>query len=105
MSSVWIFLGEIGIPDAAIGHVYLLAGKPDVALPYLRRAVAACADFDAPLTHTRAALDLGIALEAAADTPGACAAYAKVLARWGKAKPRSVTADLARARATKLGCR
>ncbi len=102
--SFWFFFGDVGLPDAATGHVYLLAGKPGEALPYLKRAVAACADFDAVLAHTRAALDLGHALEATNDPKGACDAYAKVLARWGHAKPRSVTADEARARSKALGC-
>jgi len=101
----WIFLGDVGIPDAAIGHTYLLAGQHADALPYLRRAVASCTDFDAPLAHTRAALDLGATLEATGDKAGACEAYGKVLARWGQAKPRSVTSNAARARAAKLGCR
>ena len=105
VNSMWIYLGDVGLPDAAVGHVYLLAGKPIDALPYLRRAAAACADFDAILMHTRAALDLGVALEATGDDRGACEAYGKVLARWGRAKPRSVTADEARARGAKLGCR
>jgi tetratricopeptide (TPR) repeat protein/predicted Ser/Thr protein kinase len=104
VNSMWLYLADIGIPDAAIGHVYLLAGKPDEALPYLKRAVAACADFDAVLAHTRAALDLGTALEATMDPRGACIAYKAVLDRWGHAKPRSVTADKARERAKALVC-
>jgi serine/threonine-protein kinase len=36
--------------------------------------------------------------------PSACAHYAKILERWGHAKPRSVTADEARARSKALGC-
>jgi serine/threonine-protein kinase len=102
--SFWLLTADVGLPDAAVGHAYLLAGKPHQALPYLRRAVGACADFDAPLAHTRAALDLGEALEATRDKAGACEAYGKVLARWGHAKPRSVTADKARARSKALGC-
>ena len=34
----------------------------------------------------------------------ACAAYAVVLARWGHAKPRSLTAEKASALARALGC-
>jgi hypothetical protein len=104
VSSLWILFGDLGIPDAAIGHVYLLAGKPAEALPYLKRAVAACADFDAVLAHTRAALDFGQAFEASGDKKGACAAYKIVLDRWGHAKPRSVTADHARQRVKALAC-
>jgi serine/threonine-protein kinase len=49
-------------------------------------------------------LDLGQALEATGDATGACGAYRKVLARWGNAKPKSVTADKARARSKALRC-
>ena len=70
---------------------------------YLRRAVAACADFESPLAHTRAALELGLALEATGEK-GACDAYKRVLSRWGDAKPGSVTAEKARERAKALAC-
>jgi hypothetical protein len=49
-------------------------------------------------------LRLGELDEQSGNNPSACAHYAKLLERWGHAKPRSVTADEARARATKLGC-
>jgi serine/threonine-protein kinase len=100
----WVILGEVGLPDASVGHAYLLAGKPAEAVPFLRRAAAACADLDDVLTHTRALLELGQALQATGDKEGACGAYGKVLARWGHAKPRSVTADAARAATRALGC-
>jgi serine/threonine-protein kinase len=100
----WLVLGEVGLPDASVGHAYLLAGKPSDAVPYLRRAAAACADFDDVLTHTRAALELGQALQATGDETGACAAYGKVIARWGSAKPRSVTAEAARVAMKSVGC-
>jgi eukaryotic-like serine/threonine-protein kinase len=76
----------------------------DEALPYLKRAVASCRVFDAPFAHTHAMLNVGRALESKGDHAGACEAYGKVLARWGHAKPRSVTADKARERAKALGC-
>jgi eukaryotic-like serine/threonine-protein kinase len=95
---------ERGIPDAEIGRVYLLANLFDDAIPYLRRAVANCEVLQSPFEHTHAALDLGRALERKSDTPGACDAYAKILARWGHAKPRSVTADAARERSKALSC-
>jgi tetratricopeptide (TPR) repeat protein len=90
--------------DAPAGHVYLLAGRPADALPYLRRAAANCFVLVEPFLHMRALLDLALALEQTGDATGACAQYAKVLERWGHAKPHSVTADEARAHATKLGC-
>jgi serine/threonine-protein kinase len=97
-------LVEAGLPDAEVGRVYLMAGRPEEAVPYLRRAAASCTAFAAPVDQTRARLHLGMALEQTNDRDGACSAYRKVLDRWGHAKPRSVTADEARAHATKLGC-
>jgi serine/threonine-protein kinase len=90
--------------ERVMGHVLFLAGRVDEAIPHLREAVSGCFD---PLfipSHQLAAETLGEALESEGDAPGACAAYAEVLAHWGNAKPRSVTADAARARAKKLGC-
>ena len=90
--------------DDAFGMTYLLAGKVDAALPYLQRAARSCSALDHPLTQTAAHLHLGTALEARGDRPAACAAYRTVLERWGSAKPRSVSADAARARSRALGC-
>jgi eukaryotic-like serine/threonine-protein kinase len=98
------FVYYAGIPDAEVGGTYLRAGRVDEALPYLTRAVANCGAFRHPFVHTRAALDLGEALEQKDDTRGACAAYGLVVARWGAAKPRSVSAEKARARMTSLAC-
>jgi serine/threonine-protein kinase len=90
--------------ESVMGHVLRLAGRVDEAISHLRRAVATCLDPHYIFDQTWAAEELGEALEAKGDKDGACAAYAAVLARWGHAKPRSVTADAARARAKKLGC-
>jgi serine/threonine-protein kinase len=98
------FSGRAGSPEAAAGRVYLLAGKVDDAIPHLKRGAVACDLFDSTIDHLRASLDLGRALELKGDRAGACDAYAKVLAIWGHAKPRSVTANAARERATALGC-
>jgi serine/threonine-protein kinase len=51
-----------------------------------------------------ALLDLGRAQELTGDTTSACASYAQVLAKWGAAKPRSVTADAARDGTRRLRC-
>ena len=98
------FVYHVGIPDAEVGSVYLLAGEVDLAITHLTKALATCGAFRHPFVHTRAALQLGEALESKGDSPGACAAYAKVLTRWGSAKPRSISADKARARRSALGC-
>jgi serine/threonine-protein kinase len=86
------------------GKVLLLAGRTADALPLLRVAASSCSALAAPLDHTWASLNLGLALEASGDGPGACAAYRVVLERWGAAKPRSVSADRARTRSAALGC-
>jgi serine/threonine-protein kinase len=50
-------------------------------------------------------LYFGEASEQKGDVAAACDAYAFVIARWGNAKPKSVSADEARARSKKLGCK
>ena len=95
----------VGSPDAELGRINLLSGNVDEAIVPLKRAVAACDLYDAPVEHVRAALDLGRALEKKGDPAGACEAYGKVLAQWGNAKPRSVTADAAGARVKALACK
>jgi hypothetical protein len=60
--------------------------------------------FSFPVEHTRAFFDLGQAFERANDPRQACIAYGHVLSRWRDARPRSVTADLARKRTAALRC-
>jgi tetratricopeptide (TPR) repeat protein len=94
--------------DAFVGRTYLLAGRAAEALPYLRRAARSCLAVEHPIEHTQVQLALGRAATQAGE-PGAraeaCAAYGVVLARWGTARPRSVTAEAARSLAASLGCR
>jgi serine/threonine-protein kinase len=90
--------------DAAAGATFLLGGEIGEATRWLEEATRTCSTLSFPMEQTRAHLLLGKAREAAGDRAGACAAYRKVVDRWGRAKPRSVTADHARARAGKLGC-
>jgi eukaryotic-like serine/threonine-protein kinase len=95
---------DTGLPDEDIGRVYLLTGDVEEALPHLRRAAASCGLWGAPAEIMHATLGVGEALEQKKDNAGACDAYSKILAQWGAAKPRSVTADEARKRAKALGC-
>ena len=92
--------------DEWIGRVYLLAGKLDDAVAFLGRASGSCAVL-APrqtLFVLRASAELGEALEARGDTAGACAAYRKVLSRWGGgASPPLLTAKV-QARFEALAC-
>ena len=90
--------------DADVGRTYLLAGRAADALPWLEHATRKCEVLSYPFEHVRAHLLLAQAREATGDRPGACAAYQVVLERWGQAKPRSVTAEQARARLQALGC-
>ncbi len=90
--------------EAAVGHAFLLGGRTDEAIAWLTRATKTCSLLDLPVEHVRAHLWLGMAREAAGDKDGACAAYRVVRDRWGKARPRSVTADKAAERARALSC-
>jgi serine/threonine-protein kinase len=89
---------------AAEGRVHLLAGDARAALPLLRSAAATCLAWSDPVDHVRTSRDLGLALEREGDREGACVAFAHVLRRWGKATPRSLTAEAVRARVEALGC-
>jgi serine/threonine protein kinase len=86
------------------GKLYVLAGRAEEATPILQRTVQSCYALLAPFIHTRSSYYLGRALEATGNTAGACSAYATVLARWGSAKPESVTAEKARERSRQLRC-
>ena len=87
-----------------LAKVYALAGRSHDALPELKVVTTSCRALDEPSGVTRAHLYLGESLETTGDTAGACAAYAQVIARWGKATPRSVTAEAAKARVKALEC-
>jgi len=89
--------------DEPIGATFLLAGRVDEALPFLRRAAASCTAALYPFHHTWANLELGAALEAV-DARAACDAYRVVLDRWTTA-PASRSARRARERWSILGCR
>lgn len=98
------FSGRLGSPEADAGRVYLLAGRVDEAIEHLRRAVAQCDVFVSTIDHVRAELNLGRALEQKGDRTTACDAYGQVLAQWGHAKPRSVTAEAAVEGVRRLHC-
>ena len=91
--------------ELAVGKVYALAGRPDEALPFLKRATQHCGALDYPSPHTRAHFYLGLAYEAKGQKEEACTAYGVVLARWGAAKPSSVTAEKTKVRVKALGCK
>jgi len=89
-----------------VGRTLALAGRVEDALLYLTAASSSCSileGYDA-IYSTLATFELGRALEDRGDTPGACAAYNRVLARWGKTSPPARTAMDARERERALGC-
>jgi serine/threonine-protein kinase len=71
---------------------------------WLEQSIRHCPVYSNIRWHVRTHLWLGQAKEQKGDKAGACAAYCVALDSWGKAKPRSVTADQAPARAKALGC-
>jgi predicted Zn-dependent protease len=93
---------ELALP--MLGKLYMLAERPAEAVPYLERNVKSCFALLTPFSHTRSSYYLGQARQALGDRAGACAAYANVLARWGNAKPSSVTAERALERSRRLRC-
>ncbi len=91
--------------DAQVGKLLLLVGRVDEALPLLERAANLCRTFEDPFEIARFRLLLARAYEQKSDRPRACARYQQIVDQLGKARPRSVTVDAARARLTALGCK
>ena len=87
--------------DAEVGRVMVLAGRAAEAVAAFRRAKEKC---NSELSSPPIQLTYGLALEQTGDKQGACSAYANVLSRWGDAKPRSITAETARAKSAALRC-
>jgi eukaryotic-like serine/threonine-protein kinase len=98
----WVTPLPFALTDAA--HTQLLAGDPRGAAATLEKVTGNCSALNDTLGHTRAHYLLGRAREAAGDAAAACTAYRVVLARWGAARPRSVTAELALQRLHALAC-
>lgn len=90
--------------DVDVGRTFLLAGRVDEALEWLSRSAADCGILWYGLDHVHATLALGEARTVKGDQAGACAAYAEVVSRWGQARPRSLSAERARAGLEALGC-
>jgi len=92
-----------------VGQALSLAGRLDDALPLLSSASNACglAQSESSFTFARveAQKDLADLLAKKGDTAGACGWLGKIVAQWGRATPRSVTAEAARAERKALSCR
>ncbi|WP_394834544.1 protein kinase [Pendulispora rubella] len=95
---------HVGLLEAYEGHLALEAGDHARAVTLLQTAAKSCQGLDQPFANARAHLWLGLAKERTGDAPGACAAYAVVLDRWGAAKPPSISAREATQRSRALGC-
>ncbi|MFO0754989.1 MAG: protein kinase [Byssovorax sp.] len=86
----------------ALARAHLLAGDADQSIEISRLRVKHCyGAFDLP----HAWMTMAQALEKKGDKAGACEYYGKVLERWGKARPKSVTADKARDLSRALSCK
>jgi serine/threonine-protein kinase len=81
-----------------------LGGELEAAIPHLEQSVARCDLLDLSWERMRSAMILGSLREKGGDRKLACKAYDIVLRAWGAARPRSITAEAARARAKALHC-
>jgi serine/threonine-protein kinase len=106
-------LGDAEAPQSGAGEgavtfsmaeFAMLEGRVADARVPLELLTRSCTALVRPIEQTRAFELLGEVDEEQGDRDAACSAYRTVLSRWGNAKPRSVTADKARARAKGLGC-
>jgi tetratricopeptide (TPR) repeat protein len=89
--------------EGMLGKVYLLADRAPEARPLLERATA-CFPLESPVTSGQLLFTYGLALERTGAAAAACAAYARLLGRWGNARPRSMTVERARERSRALEC-
>jgi serine/threonine-protein kinase len=102
------FASEDVTPSARfVGRMHWLAGDVALALPELARASHRLVEIgygSSPWWAFRQHLWYGEALEKSGAVGEACEQYAWVLSRWGRATPRSVTADEARRHSAALRC-
>ncbi|MBW2453654.1 MAG: protein kinase, partial [Deltaproteobacteria bacterium] len=92
------------LPIQEVGRMYLRAGRPRDGLRFLTAAAAQCAVLPFPFARAQALLLKGQAQQELGQTKEACASYVAVLEQWGKAQPRSVTADEARKAMKQFDC-
>lgn len=89
--------------DLMVGKLFALADRGPEALPYLQTVSRSCLQLMNPHAYGQALVWLGRVSESVGDLPAAREAYGRVLARWGKSRPRSVTAEKAAERLAALG--
>jgi serine/threonine-protein kinase len=90
--------------DAALGHLYALLDRWDEAIRRLERVVRTCDALVNIAPRMRARFELARGYETKGNVAGACDQYAWVVSRWGNAKPRSVSAEAAKAKMRALHC-
>jgi tetratricopeptide (TPR) repeat protein len=88
--------------DLVIGTVLAANGESERGFAHLRSVTESCLVLETPLAVLRAYEVMGELHEAAGDTEAAKAAYEAVLARWGRATPRSRTVEAAKAGLARL---
>jgi eukaryotic-like serine/threonine-protein kinase len=98
------FIPYGSLPYAAVGRTMWLGGREAEGIEALAHAAHSCWAGANPIPWMHAHAWLAEALAKRGDVEGACRENDVVLTRWGKARPASVTADAARARARALGC-
>ena len=98
----WIPNGDV--PRLGVGRTFWLAGRDAEGARYIAAAAHGCDAITHPVGWVRANGWLGDVRAKEGDVAAACEAYQVVLAHWGHARPRSVTADHARERSRALGC-
>lgn len=89
--------------DLNVGRALALAGEVERSRPHLERVARSCSALADPMVFMQGQLYYGMALEKAGDAQRAREAYEAILARWGKARPKSLTANKARERLKALG--
>ena len=90
---------------SALGHVYLLAGRPADALPQLAAAAKDCRLLYQPIENTLTHYRLAKTSEALDDKASACSSYGIFLQRWGNSRPKVALVDDARIHYQKLACK
>ncbi len=94
--------GRWTLVDLGAGKARVLSGDGAGARPPLARVAGSCGALFDPISAMEGQLYLGRAAEQQGDLALARQAYGKVVAVWGAAKPKSVTAERAKARLAAL---
>jgi eukaryotic-like serine/threonine-protein kinase len=97
-------VSDVDTTSPALATTYALAGHSAEARAIFAKVSGVCGLATATSWVMIQHLLRGRLDEEDGNKPSACAHYARILSRWSHAKPRSVTADEARARSRALHC-